>query len=284
MVEVITGSTLSGKYEIVGEVGRGRSAVVYKAIDLASQRPVAIKMLENAMTVKDSALVRFEREAETASALEHPNIVKVYDFGVSDDLVPYVVMDYVTGMLLGTRVRVLDRVPVQAALPILIQICEGMAYAHDHDVIHRDLRPDNIFLVERAGQPELVQIVDFGVAKKLHDSRQKLTGPGELLGTPDYMSPEQILGHSDLDARSDIYSMGCLMYFVLSGQLPFVGSRIEILQAQVSSEPRDLADPSRGRHLPVEVRNIVNKALKKYPADRHQSMHELRDELKACVK
>jgi serine/threonine-protein kinase len=193
-------------------------------------------------------------------------------------------MDYVTGMLLGTRVRVSDRIALKAALPMLIQICEGMAYAHDHEVIHRDLRPDNIFLVERAGEPELVQIVDFGVAKKLHDSRQKLTFPGELLGTPEYMSPEQILGSGDLDARSDIYSMGCLMYFVLSGQLPFVGDKIEVLTQQVSKEPRDFSDPSRGRHLPPQMQQIVKKALQKRPADRHQTMHELKDELKACAK
>jgi serine/threonine-protein kinase len=281
--ECITGLTLGGKYKIVGEVGRGRSAVVYKAVDVTSERPVAVKLLQRQTNVQGSPLLRLQREAETASALNHPNITKVYDFGISDDLVPYVVMDYVTGMLLGTRVRVLSRIPLREALPILIQICDGMAYAHDHDVIHRDLRPDNIFLVARDGQPELVQIVDFGVAKKLHDSKKKLTSPGEMLGTPEYMSPEQILGSSELDARSDIYSMGCLMFYVLSGHLPFTGSKIDVLKGQVSSEPRDFSDPSCGRHLPPEVQMIVKRALNKYPADRQQSMHELRDQLKAFV-
>lgn len=283
MAECSTGSTLSGKYQIVGEVGRGRSAVVYKAIDLTCDRPVAIKLHQQTMAAQGSAFLRFQREAETASALDHPNITKVYDFGISEDLVPFVVMDYVTGMLLGTRIRVNVRIPLQEALQMFIQICDGMAYAHDHGVIHRDLRPDNIFLVDRGGEPELVQIVDFGVAKKLHDSKQKLTYPGELLGTPEYMSPEQILASSALDARSDIYSMGCLMFYALSGQLPFEGKRIDILAQQVGSEPKAFSDPISLRHLPPGVQLILRKSLSKKPADRQQSMQELKDQLQACM-
>jgi len=286
MDESLTNSVLANRYKIVGEVGRGRSAAVYKGIDITTGHPVAVKVLEDKVQPAGKALLRFQREAKTASSLDHPNIAKVRDSGIFRDRFPFVVMDYVNGMLLGTRVRVDGRLSLQNGLPILLQICDGMAYAHDHGVIHRDLRPDNIFLVARSNEPELVKIVDFGVAKNLNEHDQtRLTAEGEVLGAPEFMSPEEITCSNELDCRADIYSMGCLMFNVLSGQLPFSGNnKVEVMANQLRSEPKDISDPSCGRHLPPGLQLIVKKALNKNPADRHQSMHELKELLQGYVK
>jgi len=286
MDESLTNSVLANRYRIVGEVGRGRSAAVYKGIDITTGHSVAVKVLEDKVQPAGKALLRFQREAKTASSLDHPNIAKVRDSGIFHDRFPFVVMDYVNGMLLGTRVRVDGRLSLQNGLPILLQICDGMAYAHEHGVIHRDLRPDNIFLVARSNEPELVKIVDFGVAKNLNETDQtRLTAEGEVLGAPEFMSPEEITCSNELDGRADIYSMGCLMFNVLSGQLPFSGNnKLEVMANQLRSEPKDISDPSCGRHLPPGVQLIIKKALNKNPADRHQSMHELKELLQGYVK
>ncbi len=286
MTECLTNSILANRYKIIGEVGRGRSAAVYKGVDLTTGHSVAVKVLGDAVRPDQKTLLRFEREAKTASSLNHPNIAKVRDSGVYRDRFPFVVMDYVNGMLLGTRVRVEGRLSLQSGLPIFLQICDAMSYAHDHGVIHRDLRPDNIFLEARSNEPDLVKIVDFGVAKNLNESSEtRLTAEGEVLGAPEFMSPEEITCSSELDCRADVYSMGCLMFNVLSGQLPFSGNnKVEVMAQQLRSEPKDFSDPSCGRHLPPGVQLIVKKALNKNPAERHQSMHELKELLQSYVK
>lgn len=285
MVECLTGSVLNDRYRIVGEVGRGHTAAVFKAVDLTDNRSVAVKVLHEEVAADDAMSSRFRREAETASQLDHPNLVRVHDFGMSDDHFPFLVMDYVSGMLLGTLVSVEGRLALPKALPIFIQIADGMSYLHDHGIIHRDLRPDNVFLVSQDGKENIVKIVDFGVAKNLHETGQKkLTAEGEILGTPEYMSPEQIFD-KNLDGRTDIYSMGCLMFNVLTGQLPFVGNTpVEILKHKMQSDGLDFSDPSRGRHLPKELQELVNTALSKDPNDRQQSMHEIKDALLALRK
>lgn len=284
MVECLTGAVLEGRYEIGEEVGRGKFGVVYRAHHNVLDRPVAVKVLHQEVKPTDTAYLRFKREAETASALLHPNIVKIYDFGCSENGFPFVVMDFIDGQLLSAAIKEAKHLPVERAVPIFIQICAGMSEAHEKGIIHRDLRPDNVFLVEKAGQKDFVQIVDFGIAKKLKDEySRKLTAEGEVLGTPAFMSPEQIMG-KDLDARSDIYSLGCLMFNALTGGLPCIGKNTaETMAFHVQSEPFKFEDVAPNVHFPIELKFIVNKALKKNPHDRHESMAEVRQLLEACL-
>jgi serine/threonine-protein kinase len=285
VVKTLTGKTLNGRYEIIGEVGRGKAGVVYKALDTTQETPVAIKVLHDEYEPTDKHVVRFQREAELAAALHHVNIARTHDFGFADHRFPFVVMEYVSGPLLSAQTTAEGRIPWHKAAPILIQICDAMSYAHAQGIVHRDLRPENIFLVEHEGMSDVVKIVDFGVAKNLKSATQKaLTEEWELLGTPEFMSPEQVLGR-EIDLRTDIYSMGCLMYNVLSGQLPHTGhTPAEVFMHKVQAEPHDFSDPSCGRHLPPAVQAAVKKALHREPGDRQQSMQEIKAVLQASSK
>ncbi|HEY9713636.1 MAG TPA: serine/threonine-protein kinase [Chroococcales cyanobacterium] len=284
MVEALTGSVLDGRFKIIGEVGRGRFAIVYKALDEETDESVAVKVLHEEVSPEGKDFLRFKREAELAAALEHPNIASVYGFGVADYQFPYVVMEYVTGLLLSARLSFEGRLPFKTAAPILIQICDAMSYAHEQGIIHRDLRPENVFLEEIDGKADVVKIVDFGVAKNIKSHEQKrLTGEGELLGTPEYASLEQILGE-EIDARADIYSMGCLMYKMLSGQLPFSGRTAgDILMQKAESAPLDFSDPSRGRHLPQSIQDVVKQSISNEVSERPQSMQEIRTIIEKCL-
>jgi eukaryotic-like serine/threonine-protein kinase len=277
--------TLNDKYEVVGEVGRGKAGIVYKAMDHTTGLPVAIKVLHEEVLPTDKHFERFKREAENASVLHHENIVKIHGFGIYRESLPYVAMEYVTGPLLSTQVNAEGRISMHKALPILLQICDAMMHAHEIGIVHRDLRPDNIFLVEHESKQDHVKIVDFGVAKNLKNPAQKaLTEEWELLGTPEYMSPEQILGY-EVDLRTDIYSMGCLMYNVLSGQLPYTGrTQAEVFIQKCQAEPHDFSDPACGRHIPSAVQGAVKQAIKRDPAMRQQSMQEIKDVLMTCPK
>lgn len=275
----LTGLTLNGRYHVLGEVGMGKDAIVYKAHDEKLDIPVAIKALKDELP-SEHHLQRFHREAETAIALNHENLVRVFDFGTTSDTAPFVVMEYITGLLLSLSIEIEGRLPLPKAIPILSQICDGMAHAHERGIIHRDLRPNNVFLVERPGQAPLVKIVDFGVAKNLRASEEKpLTEEWEVLGTPEFMSPEQIRG-LEVDHRTDIYSMGCLMYQVFTGQLPFSGrNNIEVFMQKIQGEPYDISEPSRGRHLPPYIKAAVKQALSKEPGERQNSMLEIKAQL-----
>ena len=193
-------------------------------------------------------------------------------------------MDYVEGRVLGQLVREFSRLPREKALPIFIQICDGMAHAHEHGIVHRDLKPDNIFLVQKGIHHEHVQIVDFGIAKKLNDPKQKkLTDEGQVVGTPAFMSPEQITG-GELDARSDIYSLGCLMYNVLTGRLPFPGANAtEVMARHLEQEPMNFNEACPGLRLPIGLQYVLRKTLKKERRERHKSMLELKEELEAFL-
>ena len=277
------GSILAGRYKVLSEIGRGKLGIVYKVHHAVLDRTVAVKVLFAEVKATDTAFLRFQREAETASSLNHPCVVKIFDFGIAEGRFPFLVMDYVEGKILGNLLREQIRLPREKALPIFIQICDGMAHAHENGIIHRDLKPDNIFLVQKGVQHEFVQIVDFGIAKKLNDKKRKLTGEGQVLGTPAFMSPEQIMG-KDLDARSDIYSLGCLMYNVLTGKLPFAGaSATEVMALHLEREPMSFSEACPGLRLPVGLQYVLRKSLKKEVKERHASMLELKEELAAFL-
>jgi serine/threonine-protein kinase len=271
------GIQLVGKYEFIQFIGAGGMGVIYKARHPVLNRLVAIKMLHGHL-VSDAINKRFQQEAEAVSSLDHRNIIHVHDYGVSEHGQPYMVMDFVEGKPLSD---VLQATPlnIEAVLKIIIQLTEGLQHAHDRGVLHRDLKPSNIMVtnLEKA-EPE-VKIVDFGIAKVLESEKTRMTQTGELIGTPQYMSPEQCRG-GNLDARSDIYSLGCVMFEAMTGKALFAGhSMVSVIVDQMNTAPRTLKETRPDMLFPGHLEDIIAKMLAKDPADRYQSMSELTTDL-----
>lgn len=281
-IEFLGDQVLTDKYEIDGVLGRGGMSVVFSARHKALDKRFAIKFMDSSRSKDQEYLKRFQLEAQALSKMSHQNIVAIHDYGISDNLYPYIVMDLVKGHSLWRVLNRFEPIPLARAISIFTQSCDGVAHAHKQGIIHRDLKPANIILEPIEGR-EHVKIVDFGVAKQFRAEDKvaaQLTKDGHVFGTTTYMSPEHCLG-KNLDPRSDVYSFACIMYEVLTGSPPFMGDNVlDTLQRQISEAPK-LLRIARGKDdLPVAVENIVHKALAKNPADRFQSM----DELKAALQ
>ncbi|MBX9688436.1 MAG: protein kinase [Candidatus Obscuribacterales bacterium] len=276
----------SGKYRIVSRLGKGAMATVYKAVQEPIERVVAVKVLNKTYSADAIAVKRFNREAKTLAALRHRNILSIHDLGITDQDQPYFVMEFLDGLSLEKLIADRGAVPVARALPLFMQICEGMQYAHNHGLIHRDLKPANVMLVRDEAE-ELVKLVDFGIVKLDKRSQtisQQLTQKGEIWGSPVYMSPEQCLG-SELDARSDVYSLGLLMYETLLGKSAFEGANIgAIVSKQLSQMPAAFKDVEPTLRIPEGLERVVFKALQKKPENRPQSMNELKSELETFAR
>lgn len=281
LVDTLIGTTLADKYQILEKLGSGGMGLVYKAKHLLMKRLVAIKLMLPQFAASATALKRFRQEAQAASHLNHPNILKVYDFGVTPQGLPYLVMDLLEGTNLSAELTKHNYLPLERALKIFVQTCAALYHAHQKGVIHRDLKPGNIMLVDYDGQSDVVQIVDFGMAKILSEmdgENEELTKTGEVFGSPMYMSPEQCMGQK-LDHRSDIYSMGCVLYEYAAGRPPFDGeSFIQIIFAHINQEAAPFATDAVTRVL----QSIIMKAIEKSPNDRFSDMDELKDQLAYC--
>ncbi|HEY9870406.1 MAG TPA: tetratricopeptide repeat protein [Candidatus Obscuribacterales bacterium] len=277
--EKLVGTFLAGQYEITALVGIGGMSAVYKARDRYLDRVVAIKLLHSHLAAHPASLRRFEHEAKAVSHLVHPNIVSVFGYGISPRGEPYLIMDYLAGTSLAGLLREKHRLPPARALELFLPVCDALALAHKKGILHRDIKPSNIMLITDEQGSELVKLVDFGLAKLLPGAdieAPRLTQTGEIFGSPLYMSPEQVMGHT-LDARSDIYSLGCVMYEVLSGEPPFVGDNImETMYRRVSEEAPPLA---RELAIPRELETAVLVALSREPGQRYRSMDELKQDL-----
>lgn len=261
-----------GHYEIVAELGRGGMGVVHKALDPALGRVVAIKELAPALADDPSLVERFLREARSMAALSDPHIVGIHFIGQENGR-PFFVMEFVEGEALGGMLRRLGKLPVADTLKILQQTAQGLATAHEHGVIHRDIKPGNI-LVDTKGR---VRIADFGIALPANDPGQKLTGTGEFIGTPGYVSPEICKG-LPIDSRSDIFSLGVVMFEMLSGRMPFtdnspLGLMLEVVNANIP-DIHTLNDEVDDR-----TAAILAKMVAKNPDDRYQSARELAADL-----
>ncbi len=282
LVPTLIGTTLDNQYEIISVVGKGGMSFVYKATHLLLRKTVAIKTLLPHLTVQATSLQRFQQEAQAASNLKHPNIIAIHNFGTTPDGEPYLVMDYVEGSSIAEEIDKYGFVHVDRAVEIFIQVADALAHAHQRGIIHRDLKPSNILLLEKEGKKDFVNIVDFGIAKMLPQDGSEainLTQTGEVFGSPLYMSPEQCRGEK-LDARADIYSMGCLMYETLTGRAATSGDNtMEVLYNHIHEIPAPMKAPLT--YIPSQLEKIVFKTLAKDPAQRYQSMEQLRDELKA---
>ena len=264
-----------GRYEVIGELGQGAMGVVYKARDPLIDREVAIKTinLSLAMEERDEYEARFYQEAKAAGRLSHPNIVTIYDVGRSEDIA-YIAMEYLHGRELRDILNETKLLPISEVLAIVIQVAQGLAYAHEHDIVHRDVKPSNVMIV-RDGH---AKITDFGIARMA--SAAVRTQTGMVLGSPKYMSPEQVLG-KEIDRRSDIFSLGVMLYEMLTGQVPFIGENVNAIMYQtLNTIP---ATPSSANPaVPEMLDYILAKALAKDLDARYQNARDLADDLKAC--
>lgn len=280
--DLMIGTTLADKYKIESEIGRGGMSVVYKGRHELMDRMVAIKMLQAQLVNDQTSIKRFKQEAKAASCLTHTNVITVYDCDVSPGGQPYLVMDYLVGESLADIIKRENHVEEMRALNIFIQACDALEHAHLKGVLHRDLKSSNIMLVDFEGKTDVVKVVDFGIAKLMPNSgkqSQNLTQTGEIFGSPIYMSPEQCLG-SHLDARSDIYSMGAMLYESLMGMPPLMGDTIiDTMQMHVSTIPASFADMRHDLNIHPQFEAVVFKALEKKPEDRYGSMEQFRDAL-----
>lgn len=269
------GSQIDGRYALVERLGVGGFGTVFKARHLQLDRPVAVKILHSWLIEDPEAVKRFQQEAQAVSLLDHPNIIQVFSFGLAEGL-PYMATELLTGKTLFDLTQ--DNVLLQpvTAIPIFMQICEALQHAHERGVIHRDLKPGNVMLIEQAGQKEFAKVLDFGLAKVSPDAginMQNLTQTGTIVGDPLYMSPEQCRAQS-LDARSDIYSMGCLMYEVLSGAPPFsADNAVSTMFKRLVDEPEPFA--GKNKAITAGLEDIVLRALEREPDERFQTAYEL---------
>jgi serine/threonine-protein kinase len=265
-----------GRYEITGELGRGAMGVVYKAKDPLIDRDVAIKTIDlqnlDPEERKDYE-ARFYQEARAAGRLNHPNIVTIYDLGENNGIA-YIAMEILEGNELHQLLSNGQPLSTEQVLDIAIQVAEGLAYAHEHGIVHRDVKPSNIMLLKN-GQ---VKIADFGIARM--ESSLLKTRVGVVMGSPLYMSPEQVK-NSGIDARSDIFSLGIMLYKMLTGQLPFTGDSANTVMYQIAHEtPR--SPGSLNPQIPATLQSIVAKCLEKRPEDRYQDALALSLELREC--
>jgi serine/threonine-protein kinase len=260
---------LKDEYEILDEIGAGGMATVYKAVQKSLDRQVAIKQLKRSYHADSQIVKRFERESRVAASLQHENIVHIYDYWKRPHYA--IVMEYVDGADLAGIIEKTGPLPVDVGIMIAIQACSALDYAHMRGLIHRDIKPSNI-MIKRNGE---VKLMDFGIAHTRH--LDALTMPGTLIGTPAYMSPEQILGQP-LDARSDIFSFGIVLYEMLTGVKPFTDEETRAVTAKIIKD--GFTSPRRvNSAIPCGLQRIIKKCLKKKPARRYASMMDLEKKL-----
>lgn len=275
------GQVVAGKYEIIEPVGSGGMSTVYCARHLLTKQTVALKILSQAIASNPQYVSRFQHEAKAVSKLSHPNIVRMYDFDIADGM-PFLTMDFLKGKPLSDLIKEKGGLAPDGVVPIFVQLCQALAHAHTEGILHRDLKPSNVIVTEQHGTERPI-VVDFGIAKIASDETQGLTRTGEIFGSPYYMSPEQCDGLK-LDARSDIYSLGCMLFEALTGQPPFQGGTVyATIRMHLEQSPpalRSIKQSLKGR-LADELQSIVIKALQKDPKHRFQSMDEFCSALQA---
>ncbi|HUS68830.1 MAG TPA: serine/threonine-protein kinase [Kofleriaceae bacterium] len=276
-----------GDYQVEAVVGQGGMGVVHRARHRTLGTPVAMKLLRPEVSARPLVVRRFVREGRVLGRLQDPGIVQCYEFGVARSGTPYIVMEYMEGTTLG---GLLERQPVLAvpvALAIARQVARALGAAHRCGVVHRDVKPNNVFLVVDQSAPAgmRVKVMDFGLAKLLEPDTEDphpSTATGSLIGTPAYMSPEQCRGAGEIDARSDIYSLGCVLYSMVCGRPPFTGQGMgDYVTAHLLEPP--LPPSALVPGLPPEIDQLILTALAKNPAHRQQTMEELERELAGYV-
>ncbi len=258
-------------YHFVGVTGSGGAATVYKAVHQKLNRPVAVKILHDDVGGKKAAR-DFEREAKSASKLQHPNLLTVQDFGVMSDGRQYLVTEWVDGLTLAEYLSKKGRVPVPVARELFSQVLDGLTHAHNRNVVHRDIKPSNIMLTHNSGGGWSIKIIDFGTAKEI-ERDGATTRAGDLACSPSYMSPEHANG-DPVDHRSDLYSVGCSLFEALTGRPPFIGKTLSVVMQHQLEAPPTLEEASGGSTYPASIEAVVQQLLQKNPQHRFQTAHE----------
>ncbi len=277
----LLGRVLDGRWVIEERIGEGGMGAVYLASQRSVDRKVAIKTLRRELCNSREFVDRFFREARVASTIAHPHCVTILDFGQTDDGILYLAMEYLEGMPLTHRLQHPD-LSVREIIQICIQISSALAAAHDNNIIHRDLKPDNVFLLSISDGSTFIKVLDFGIAK-VNDSEEKMTKTGQVFGTPEYMSPEQCRGDR-LDGRSDLYSLGCILYRMLGGHPPFESDTpMAVLVSHVSEQPRHVREFIERDDIPDELSDLCMRLLAKDVDDRPADAQAVRAELETIL-
>ena len=283
-MDPLIGLLLGARYRCERKLGQGGMGAVYRAEHVGLGKPVAVKVLLERFAAQREALTRFHKEARAASMIAHENIVDVIDVG-EDSGHAYIVMELLAGRDLGQLLRDEGPLPAPRAIGLLRQVCAALSAAHGKGIIHRDMKPENVFVVQREGRPDLVKLMDFGISKvrQAHEESLRLTESGAVMGTPMYMSPEQARGDLEIDHRVDIYSVGVMCYEMVTGEPPFRHpTYLGLLSMHLNQKP----EPPRKRNpkVPGELEKIILRAMEKDPARRFQSMGEMETALSAVER
>ncbi|MFB7812920.1 Stk1 family PASTA domain-containing Ser/Thr kinase [Paenibacillus chitinolyticus] len=269
------GTKLGGRYEILERIGGGGMALVYKGLDILLHRKVAVKMLRQQYVNDEEFIRRFRREAQAAASLSHPNVVSIYDVGQEGDL-HYIVMEYIEGKTLNEIIKERAPLPVEEAVHYAAQICDALEHAHHNGIIHRDIKPHNILI----GKNGRVKVTDFGIARAATSST--ITQTGSVVGSVHYFSPEHAKG-TNTGEKSDLYSLGIVMYQMLTGELPFHGE--SPISVALKHLQEDAEDPRRiNPMIPQSLENIILKAVRKKPDERYQSARAMMEDLETCLQ
>ena len=271
-----------GQYRLKHKIGQGGMGEVYLAEHQMMKRPCAIKLIRPERAGDPHTLARFEREVRSTAKLSHWNTVEIFDYGRTDDGTFYYVMEYLPGLSLAQLVAQHGPLPPERVIYLITQICDALAEAHAHGLVHRDIKPGNIFAAQRGGFYDVAKLLDFGLVRPLSDADSvTLTQDGTITGSPLFMSPEQATGDRDADARGDIYALGAVIYFLLTGRPPFEDDRPLKVMIAHAHEP---VEPPRTHRsdIPEDLEAVVLRCLAKRPEDRYQDVQALREALSDC--
>ncbi len=280
---------IAGRYRVVKRLGEGGMGEVYLAMHEAIEKKVALKVLRTEYSAKADIVTRFQQEAISASRIKHPNVLEIFDFGQLDNGAFYLAMEFLEGQDLADELQRVIVLPPHDGIRIALQICRALSAAHGKGVVHRDMKPENVFLQRVADGEEIVKIVDFGIAQlrtneeaeKQQPTRRRLTKTGMIFGTPEYMSPEQAAGKK-ADQRVDIYATGIILYEMFTGAVPFTGETfMAVLAAHLNDDPPPMRMIAPDLKISAELEAVIMRALAKKPDERFQTMSEMAQALMA---
>ena len=280
----LVGRILLSRFEVLEELGHGGMGAVYRARQLSMQREVAIKVLKPGISRDPVAIKRFFKEARAASQLRHVHTITVFDFGQADEGLLFIAMELLRGRSLAAAIDEGGPMRPDRAVAVLGQVCDALTEAHRQGIIHRDIKPDNIFLTEQDGSPDFVKVLDFGIAKvPSHEGESRLTAAGQIVGTPAYMSPEHAMGRA-LSPQSDIYSLGVVLYEMLSGVAPFRSNSPVALMLAHLQTPVPSVRQVEGIQIPAPLDALLQRVMAKRPEDRPASAAQLKIDMFAALE
>jgi serine/threonine-protein kinase len=278
--DALIGQVLEGRYKVLEFLGRGGMSIVYKVEHLLLSKILAIKFLQAQYVSKGDSVLRFQREGKAMARLQHPNLCSVTECSVIEG-VPFLVMEFLQGQSLDQILHEEKRLSARRTVEIMLQVADGLMHAHQENIVHRDIKPSNIMMTPLDSGEEMAKVVDFGLARIMDGDDQKLSQTGEAFGSPLYMSPEQCLGNP-IDARTDIYGLGCVIYECISGNVPFRGSSfLETFNLHIGGELKPFA---KGLDVPQALSELVSKMLAKDAIDRPASMADVRQSLNSILE